>query len=349
MRNTSERPRWKKVLSGTLYGLFLFALFAGGTAAGWIKKSPLLSTMAINLIAPKDPKTVFHGNSVTLLILGCDQDVLGTYSYGFRKNLARKFLETGERPHVSRAVDRSKARTDMILVAKLDFDAHTISGVSIPRDVECQLPGYKNKKINAYYSIAPAGEEKELAKRAVEFTLPGVKIDKVVTLDYDEFQKVVDLVGGVPLDVSKDMQYVDAAGGLFINLKKGHQTLDGYDAMGFVRIRKLDSDFERQKRQKDFMVSLKQQIMSPRNITSLPAILEQTKEVLGGGLDNDEIASLATFAKTVPPDHIKLGMIPIEEMRGTTDLRVDQRKLPEVLGEFGLLPGYVARGTETAH
>jgi LCP family protein required for cell wall assembly len=339
MRNQPEQiPKWKRLLGGVFYGAFLLIVFLVATGAGWVSQSGLMKEMAIGFLYPRDPREVFQGDSVTLLVLGCDQDLSDTYSLAYRKELARKFLETGERPHVSKAVGRSRARTDMMMVAKMDFTNHTITGVSIPRDIELSLPGYRPMKMNAFYSIAPKGQEKDLTRRAVEYLLPGVHIDRVVTLDYDAFQEVVDMVGGVPLDVSKPMKYVDAGGGLFINLKPGHQVLNGYDAMGFVRFRHDDSDFERQKRQKEFMVSLKQQIMSPSNLPALPGILNQAKQVFGTALSDKEIAGLAGFAKTVPPQNIRLGMVPVLEQKHSTFLHVDQRKLPEVLAEHGLTP-----------
>jgi anionic cell wall polymer biosynthesis LytR-Cps2A-Psr (LCP) family protein len=154
------------------------------------------------------------------------------------------------------------------------------------------------------------------------------------------------MVGGVPVDIDKDLTYVDVGGDLFINLKKGRQVLDGYDAMCFVRFRKSDSDFKRQERQKAFLVSLKQEVMKPDNILSLPQILEQAKLVLGRSLSDDEIAGLAGFSKQVPPTNIKLGMVPVLEQRHSTDLLIDQEKLPEVMSEFGFAPTFQARSPQ---
>ena len=91
------------------------------------------------------------------------------------------------------------------------------------------------------------------------------------------------------------------------------------------------------------MVSLKQEIMSTDNLLALPRILEQAKLVLGGSMNDEEIAGLAGFSKEVPPTSIKMGMIPIRESRHSTNLYVDEAKLPEVMGEFGLGPSYQAR------
>jgi LCP family protein required for cell wall assembly len=278
-------------------------------------------------LAPETPAKVFADESVTLLLLGCDVD-----------------LSTG-----GARVLKKAARTDMMLVAKLDFANRRITGVSIPRDTECRLPGYRRMKINAYHSIARPGQEESLTKEAVEHLLPGVHIDRVVTLDYEAFQGVVNQIGGVDVTVPFDMKYTDRAGGLFIDLKEGNRHLDGYKAMGFVRYRKGDrgyrdvTDFDRQENQKKLLIAFKDKAL--RNWTQLPQIMQDAKTVFGNALSEDEIASLAFFAKDLPKENIQMGQIPVTERRGTTNLRVDESELPTVLSRFGLLTGAHGEGS----
>jgi LCP family protein required for cell wall assembly len=321
-RNRPAKPRWVRVLGGLAYVLFLLLVLSVASFAGWVKQSPLVATIVKDAITGgANPKDSFGKDSVTLLVLGCDSD----YTYG------------GGR------ITRKYSRSDMMLVAKLDFATKRITGVSIPRDTECRLPGYQLMKINAYHAIAPEREADNLTKQAVEHLLPGVMIDRVVTLDFEAFQKLVDLLGGVQVDVEKRMVYNDKAGHLHIDLQPGQQRLDGYNAMGFVRFRHNDSDFKRQDRQKEFLMALKQEMLKSNNIKSLPQIVEQGKQVLNGALNDQELASLIFFAKDVKPENIKLGQIPVLEKRRSTNLVVDEDRLPEVLAEFGLTPTYQAR------
>jgi polyisoprenyl-teichoic acid--peptidoglycan teichoic acid transferase len=316
------KPMWRRLLDGTLYGLFCLVIFAVAVLAGMMSQSSLIKPLVREAIKPTEPEQIFHKPYLNLLILGCDRDI----------------TRSGK-------VVRRYARSDMILVARLDFERNRITGVSIPRDTECQLPGYPRMKINAYHARASEGEENALTQRAVEHLLPGVSIDKVVVIDFDAFQELVDLVGGVDIDVEKRMKYTDRAAKLFIDLKAGQQKLDGYNAMGFVRYRN-DSDFERQKRQKAFLVALQQQVIRPENWLSLPKILEQSKDVLNDALSDDELAGLAGFAKRVPQDNIRMGMIPVVEGRGYRrdySLEVDHNKIIQVLQEFELLPTFQVR------
>ncbi|MGV3618230.1 MAG: LCP family protein [Fimbriimonas sp.] len=322
MRNSSRpKSRVARIFSGLAYATFLLAALLGGTAAGWVNKTPMSKALFVNqVIGREKPAEVFHEDSITLLLLGCDVD-----------------LTTG-----GARVTKKAARTDMMLVAKLDFANQRITGVSIPRDTECRLPGYRRMKINAYHAIAKSGEEDALTKQAVEHTLPGVTIDRVVTLDYEAFQRVVNLIGGVDVIVPFDMKYTDRAGGLYIDLKSGNRHLDGYKAMGFVRYRKGDrgyrdvTDFERQENQKKLLVAFKDQAL--KNWANLPSILQESKAVFGSSMTEGEIASLAFFAKDLPKENIQMGQIPVTERRGTTNLRVDDQALPGVLAQFALLP-----------
>lgn len=323
----SSRPKslFARIVSGVAYALFLATALVGGTAAGWVGKTPQSKELVTQLIVREKPAEVFQDKTLTLLLLGCDVD-----------------LSTG-----GARVLRKAARTDMMLIAKLDFERNEITGVSIPRDTECRLPGYRNMKINAYHSIAKSGEEEALTKQAVEHIAQGVKIDRVVTLDYEAFQKVVNMIGGIDVIVPFDMKYTDKAGGLFIDLKEGNRHLDGYKAMGFVRYRKGNrgyrdvTDFERQENQKKLLVAVKDQAL--KNWSQLPEILQAGKAVFGNALTEQEIASIALFAKDLPKENIRMGQIPVQELRGTTNLRVNESELPQVLSQYGLLEnGYGA-------
>ena len=295
------------------YGFFLFFALAIGTFAGWLHQSPTAESIVLQKFKSTPPQETFKSDAVTLLILGCDEDL----APGGKKVL------------------KKQARSDMMLVVKLDFAKKMVTGVSIPRDTRCQVPGYKSQKINGYHNIAHKGHEAELTQTAVEHLLRGVKIDRVVTLDFDHFQELVNLVGGVPITIEKRLKYTDKAGGLFIDLKPGYQNLMGYDAMCFVRFRHGDTDFARQARQKQFLLAFKQQAL--KDLLKLPQIVNEGEKVLGGGLNSDEIASLALFAKQVPPENIQWGQIPVKDIRGSSDLSVDRKKLPAVLAQYKLI------------
>jgi len=303
-----QRPRRRRALGTIGYVVFLGVVLAAAMFGGWISKSKVLSGMIKRQFGfGESPTQTFNSNQLTLLILGCDEDRQYT---GYHQS---KVLTEG-------------ARSDMMLVAKLDFAKNSVSGLSIPRDMWCRVDG-TGHKMNAFYKFGGT----PLAKRAVE-TLTGIPIDRVVVINFDEFQKLVSLVGGVDVNVDKDLDYDDFAGNLHIHLKQGQQHLDGNGAMGFVRYRHGDDDFQRQARQKQFLMAFKGAALS--HWSNLPAIAEQAVQVLGGALQDDEVAALAMFAKGVPQSNIKMGAVPAVDP-DENPMHLDKRGLKKALAQFG--------------
>ena len=307
----SQRPSpLKRFFLGLLYVGWCALFLGSGYVLHWVGNSTVLTEFLKQSIENTKPQEIFNGkSSLTMLVLGCDEDV----SYGGLKVL------------------KKQARSDMMLVAKLDFDNNRISGVAIPRDLLVALPGYKEQKINAYHAIGG----KELAQQAVEQVL-GIPIDRTVTLDYEAFQQMVDLVGGVEVFISKVMKYSDKRANppLIIDFKPGRRLLDGYQAMCFVRFRHSDDDFKRQDRQRDFMLSFKESVMKQPGLIN--QVADKALAVLGGGFNGAEMAAVARFSRGVRSESIALGQIPVLEAPHY-NLILDEAKLPATLKKFHLI------------
>ena len=302
------------------YGICL----AAGSLFGFIGKSTVFTSTFTQIVLRKKPQEVFDSNHVTLLILGCDED---------RYYAGRGHSKPG-------AVIRHASRSDMMLVTKIDFANNRISAISIPRDLAWSVPGYRVQKINAYHAIGAneGGPEKgkELAKQAAE-GVTGVKIDRVVVLNFDAFKQMVDILGGLEQYVPRNMDYDDNAGDLHIHLKKGRQTLSGYDAMCYVRYRHGDSDFKRQERQKDLMMSFKDSVL--KHLDKSAEVADKSIALLGNTFTPDEIAALMMFGKKVGGDNIKMDMVPVIEVPGSSNLELDGTKLAEKLKELHMDSG----------
>lgn len=306
------------------YLAFLGAVVVLATGVGWVQRSPVMSALARQLVDPKPAEEVFGEESLTLLIIGCDADL----------EFTGRNYEGDSWTNRPATVRRKNSRADMILVAKLDFANRSITGLSIPRDLGVRMPGYRFHKINAFHRLAPEGEGGELTKNVIEFLLPEIQIDRVVVLDYDAFQAMVNAVGGVPIVVDKPMHYDDYAGGVHIHFDPGKHLLDGYQAMMYVRYRHGDSDFMRQERQKSFLTAFKDRAMEDK--FRLPVVLNHASEVMENQFKPDEIAGIAFFAQQVPPENIKFGQLPVRPRRGTTALALDEDKAAEAIREYKL-------------
>ena len=123
-------------------------------------------------------------------------------------------------------------RSDTILFATVDIDDKNMRVLSLPRDTRVEIPGHGVQKLN--HAFAYGGPD--LLKATVEKYL-GQPILYYITVDYDSFPAVVDIMGGVEIDDQKRMRYVDRAGKLDINIQPGPQMMNGINALHFVRFR----------------------------------------------------------------------------------------------------------------
>jgi LCP family protein required for cell wall assembly len=142
----------------------------------------------------------------------------------------------------------SGQRSDTIMILHIPSNGGRPVLVSIPRDSYVHIPGYGYSKINAAYDL---GGPKLLAETVQNAT--GLYINHYMGIGFGGFVRVVDDVGGVRMCLPGPM--VDPKAGL--NLKAGCQTLDGAQALGYVRTRNFAiSDLQREQDQRLFLKAL---------------------------------------------------------------------------------------------
>ncbi|GIV18089.1 MAG: transcriptional regulator [Armatimonadota bacterium] len=203
-------------------------------------------------------------------------------------------------------VDQESGNTDTIIVATVDFDKQAVYALSIPRDTRADIPGHRTFKINAAYAWGGL----QTAKQTVE-NLLGITIDRVVLVRLEGFKRIVDLLGGVEIDIEKDMHYVDRKQGLYIHLKKGYRLLDGERAMQYVRFRHDPlGDLGRIQRQQKFLKALAAKMFQWREIDKLPELTRQIMEQIETDMTTREVLHLARFGKELPPERIFMGVLP---------------------------------------
>ena len=158
-----------------------------------------------------------------------------------------------------------KSRTDSIMVAQYDYIHKKMKIVSVMRDTYAKIPGYRNYKINAAYSL---GGPELLRKSLVENY--GIDPEYYAVIDFKGFEKMIDELApqGVPIDVEKDMSEL-----IGVSLKKGHHNLNGKELLGYARFRHdAEGDFGRVRRQQQVMQTLKKQLVSPGTLPKLPKV-----------------------------------------------------------------------------
>jgi LCP family protein required for cell wall assembly len=177
------------------------------------------------------------------------------------------------------------ARSDTMMLVRLDPDANAITVLSIPRDlkVSFQIPGGGFRsvaKINETYT--DGGEA--LTAKVIEGLLQ-VPINHIVNVNFLGFRSVVNAIGCVYADV--DRRYYHSNAGLppsqqysEINVPAGYQRLCGEQALEFVRFRHTDSDFVRAARQQDFLRQIKSQYGVGRFLADPHAITKRIGKFL---------------------------------------------------------------------
>jgi polyisoprenyl-teichoic acid--peptidoglycan teichoic acid transferase len=152
------------------------------------------------------------------------------------------------------------ARSDTMMLVRLDPSKDATAVMSIPRDLKVPIPGHGETKINAAYSFGgPA-----LAVKSVRNLLQ-IPINHVVNVNFGGFQRAVNRLGCVYVDV--DRRYYHSNVGLppsqqyaEIDIPAGYQKLCGKQSLDYVRFRHEDDDFVRSARQQDFLRQAKDQI-----------------------------------------------------------------------------------------
>ncbi|WP_243653469.1 LCP family protein [Pseudonocardia endophytica] len=149
--------------------------------------------------------------------------------------------------------DAAGQRTDTIMLLHSGSSGDVL--VSIPRDSYVPIPGKGSNKINAAYAFGGPQLLVETVQNAT-----GLKIDHYVEVGFGGFVGAVDAVGGVNMCIPEAIK--DPKAGL--DVQAGCQDLDGQTALGYVRTRATPgSDFDRVKRQREFLSALLQKATSP--------------------------------------------------------------------------------------
>ena len=146
------------------------------------------------------------------------------------------------------------ANTDTMMLVRLDPNSSTINVLSVPRDLEVQIPaggGSFTGKLNAAYSV---GGPNLLIRIMRHQVFPKLVVNHIVDLNFGGFRALVNAIGCVYSDV--DHRYYNNTAITdysSINLQPGYQKLCGSKALSFVRFRHTDSDLVRVARQQDFI------------------------------------------------------------------------------------------------
>jgi LCP family protein required for cell wall assembly len=268
--------------------------------------------------------------SVLVLVLIVVAGVASAYAYiaGFEKKINRVTLADPEIGRVlqedapppgepfymllmgsDRRPGEKWARSDTLIVARIDPKNRKVQLISIPRDTRVMIPGRHLDKINA---AASWGGPALAIKTVKEFT--GLPISHYLAVDFQGFAKVVDAIGGVSFDVKERIHDPDAPPWSRKNavVEKGYQKLDGFHALVLVRSRHqyADGDFSRMRNQQAFIKALAQQALSFKNVFSAPAIIQAVSDNLDTDMSTSDLVTLVQQFKGLKDGDIDAATMP---------------------------------------
>lgn len=210
-------------------------------------------------------------------------------------NVEWNFIEQIEDDHLinillvgqDRRDEQERQRSDTMILCSINPETGETSLISFLRDLYVQIPGgYSDNRLNATYVFG--GFELLDATLTENF---GVSIDGNFEVDFTGFEAIVDMLGGVDIELTAtEANYMNNCGHEFVVTGMNH--LDGQAALTYVRVRKIDSDFGRTERQRKVLLAVYEQAKN-LPVGELLSLLYDILPYLTTDLTDTEILSLA--------------------------------------------------------
>lgn len=258
-------PLYKRL---ALAGVLIFTLTSGAVATGTLLKVDEIAQK----LRPAGGPTRFEPDVISKAEAGTAQTILLVGS-------DKRF-----------GAGKGDARSDTMMLVRLDPDQQATAVMSIPRDLVAQIPGYGTEKINGAYSYGGLNLTAKTVKQLLGGAAggPAFTINHAIGVNFKGFRKVVNFLGCVYTDV--DRRYYHSNAGLppsaqyaEIDIQPGYQRLCGQRALDYVRFRHADSDLVRAARQQDFLRNAKSQVGTSRLLDDL----EPLAEIFGDSTESD--------------------------------------------------------------
>ena len=193
-----------------------------------------------------------------------------------------------------------ESRTDTMMIFTIDTVHNSLKLTSLARDAYVNVPGHGNTKLTHAYYFGGV----ELLTKTIEENF-GIDIHNYALVNFESFMYIIDAVGGVTVDVKesdiKELNkfihetyrwYKDHSEPIQLVEEPGVQRLNGYQALSFARIRKHDSAFERDRRQREVVQAMFKEVKKVSKL-QYPKLLNAVLPYLKTNMKTTQIVSLA--------------------------------------------------------
>lgn len=178
-----------------------------------------------------------------------------------------------------------RTRSDTMILISVHTEAKQVTLTSFMRDAYVKIPGYANNKLNSAYEKGGLKLLNETLK--VNF---GVEVDGNVIIDFNSFKDIIDMLGGVDIELTaKEAEYL-VNGGKH-DVKVGMNRLNGKQALDYARLREIDSDYQRTNRQRKVIMSIIQRYKQ-LPITEMLSMVDQVLPMIVTDMDEVTIVGM---------------------------------------------------------
>ena len=188
--------------------------------------------------------------------------------------------------------EKERTRSDTMILVTINMKDKQVTLTSFMRDLYVKIPGYYNNRLNVAYRLGGA----ELLFDTLEYNF-GIRPHHFVEVDFSGFRKVVDMVGGIDMELTKkeanhlnnnefgyDFPEEDW------HLKEGMNHLNGKQALAYARIRRIDAtgDFARTDRQRRVVTSLIEKTKT-MNVLEINSLVLTASDIISTDMTANEI------------------------------------------------------------
>ena len=248
----------------------------------FVENETTVSPEQASSIALEDAETIDPDNSDPLLnqddVEVEDEDVnhLGQGEHIVNIMLVGQDARKGERVQ----------RSDSMMLVTFNTNTKTITLTSLMRDQYVKIPGYGSTKLNHAYQYGGMSLMNETL-----YNHFGIEIDGNFEVDFSGFEDIIDLLGGVEIDLTKkEVAYLKEKG--CKNIQVGKNRLSGKWALWYARLRSIDTDYARAERQRNVMMSLFE-AYKELSYTEMLSLLNEILPLLRTNMTLPQITNLA--------------------------------------------------------
>lgn len=221
-------------------------------------------------------------------------------------------------------------RSDAMMILTIDDKNKSIKLTSLVRDTLVNIPGHGYEKLTHAYAYGGA----KLLLDTIEQNFK-ISIKDYAAVNFNSFIDLVDVLGGVEVNVKE--KEIDHLNDVIVNSfntsnkeaeepqfirSDGKQLLNGYQALAYARIRKVDSIYERDTRQREVLKSIADKLVE-LPITNYPKVIKKILPYIDVNISMSKLINLAITSKEIYNYELKQMEFPLEDYRESGRLAKD--------------------------